>query len=317
MLTIPLLDQLQRAGRVLIAGAGGGFDVFSGLPLYFALRDAGKQPYLANFSFSFLPPGGERLAPAVLTVTEETPLLVDYFPERHLVDWLVAQGEPMPVYAFERTGVRPLREAYQTLVAHLQVDTLVLVDGGTDSLMRGDEAGLGTPSEDMASIVAASRLDLPRKLLICLGLGVDSYHGVGNGDTLEAIAELTRQGAYLGTLSLLDSLPAVQRYRAATEYVIAQMPGDESIVCTSILSALAGHYGDHHATMRTSGSTLWINPLMPLYWGFQLDAVAARLRYRDALEGTVAFEDVRRAIQAFRQDAALVKAIRPPRRIPS
>ena len=105
MLILPLLDQLQRADRVLITGAGGGFNVFSGLPLYFALRDAGKQAYLANFSFSFLPPGGERLAPAVLTVTEETLLLVDYFPERHLVDWLTAQGEAAPVYAFERVSV--------------------------------------------------------------------------------------------------------------------------------------------------------------------------------------------------------------------
>jgi hypothetical protein len=317
MLTSPLLDQLQRAERVLIAGAGGGFDVFSGLPLYFALRDSGKSAFLANFSFSFLPPGGERLAPAVLTVTADTPLLLAYFPERHLVDWFAAQGEAVPVYAFERSGVRPLRAAYQALVTHLQIDTLVLVDGGTDSLMCGDEAGLGTPGEDMASIVAASQLALPRKLLFCLGLGVDHYHGVGNGDTLAAIADLTRVGAYLGVLSLLNELPAVQRYRAATEFVCAQMPGEESIVCTSILSALAGHYGDHHTTQRTRGSQLWINPLMTLYWGFQLDGVAARLRYRDVLEGTDSFEEVRRAIQGFRQDLALVKAIRAPRRLPS
>lgn len=316
MLSIPLLEELQQARRVLIAGAGGGFDVFSGLPLFFALRDAGVAAFLANFSFSFLPPGGERLAPAVLTVTTDTPLLVDYFPERHLADWFAIQGEEVSLYAFERVGVLPLREAYRALVAHLQIDTLILVDGGTDSLMRGDEAGLGTPSEDMASIVAASRLEVPRKLLVCLGFGVDSFHGVGNADALEAIAALTQQGAYLGALSLLNEQPAVQRYRAATEYVLSQMPDDESIVCTSILSALAGHYGDHHATRRTASSQLWINPLMPLVWGFRLDGVAARLLYRDALENTIAFEDVRRAIQAFRQDAATVKAIRAARRIP-
>jgi hypothetical protein len=272
---------------------------------------------LANFSFSFLPPIGERLSPAVLTVTTETPLLVPYFPERHLADWLAAQGEAAPIYAFERTGVRPLRAAYRALAEHLQLDTLVLVDGGSDSLMRGDEAGLGTPGEDMASIVAASRLGLPRKLLLCLGFGVDSHHGVGNAETLEALAELTRCGAYLGALSLLDQMPAVQRYRAATEYVCTQMPGDESIVCTSILAALAGRYGNHHPTMRTFGSTLWINPLMPLAWGVQLDAVAERLLYRDALRDTESFEEIRRAIMAFRQDAASLKAIRAPRRIPT
>ncbi|NTW04298.1 MAG: DUF1152 domain-containing protein, partial [Oscillochloris sp.] len=308
MLTTPLLDQLQRAERVLIAGAGGGFDVFSGLPIYFGLRDAGKAVFLANLSFSFLPPIGERLSPAVLTVTNETPLLVPYFPERHLVDWFETLGEVVPIYAFERTGVRPLRAAYQALVEHLQIDTLILVDGGTDSLMRGDEAGLGTPGEDMASIVAASALDLPRKMLVCMGLGVDSYHGVGNAESLAALADFTRCGAYLGTLSLLDTMPAVQRYRAATEYVCAQMPGDESIVCTSILAALAGCYGNHHPTARTFGSTLWINPLMPLAWSVQLDAVAARLLYRDTLCDTESFEDVRRAIMIFRHDATRVKA---------
>ena len=30
--------RLETSHRVLIAGAGGGFDVFAGLPLYFALR---------------------------------------------------------------------------------------------------------------------------------------------------------------------------------------------------------------------------------------------------------------------------------------
>jgi hypothetical protein len=317
MLTTPLLDQLQRAERILIAGAGGGFDVFSGLPLFFALRDAGKTAFLANLSFSFLPPGGDRLSPAVLTVTAETPLLVPYFPERHLVDWFATQGEAVPVYAFERTGVRPLRAAYAALAEHLRIDTLVLVDGGTDSLMRGDEAGLGTPGEDMASIVAASALDLPRKMLVCLGFGVDSYHGVGNAETLAALADFTRRGAYLGALSLLDQMPAVQRYRTATEYVCAHMPGDESIVCTAILAALAGHHGNHHSTPRTFGSTLWINPLMPLAWGVQLDAVAERLLYRDALRDSETFEDVRRAIMAFRQDATSIKAIRSPQRIPT
>jgi hypothetical protein len=121
MLTTPLLDQLKRAERVLIAGAGGGFDMFSGLPFYFALRDVGKAAFLVNLSFSFLPPG----------------------------------------------------------------------------------------------------------------------------------------------------------------------------------------------------STLWINPLMPIAWGVQLDAVAERLLYRDALRDTETFEDVRRAIMTFRQDMTSLKAIRPRQHLPS
>ena len=51
-LNLPIFDQLESAKSILIAGAGGGFDVFAGLPIYFALRDMGKTVHLANFSFT-------------------------------------------------------------------------------------------------------------------------------------------------------------------------------------------------------------------------------------------------------------------------
>jgi len=38
-------------------------------------------------------------------------------------------------------------EVYEALAKELQVDAIVLADGGTDSLMQGDEDGLGTPME--------------------------------------------------------------------------------------------------------------------------------------------------------------------------
>ena len=55
--------------------------------------------------------------------------------------------------------MEPLREAYRALIAHHGIDAIVLVDGGTDILMRGDEAGLGTPEEDMLSLAAVAGLD--------------------------------------------------------------------------------------------------------------------------------------------------------------
>lgn len=39
LLTNPLFDSLKDAQSILLAGAGGGFDIYSGLPLYFALRE--------------------------------------------------------------------------------------------------------------------------------------------------------------------------------------------------------------------------------------------------------------------------------------
>jgi hypothetical protein len=303
MLRLPFFDTLDKAQKVLVAGAGGGYDILCGLPLYFALQAAGKQVHLANLSFSYLPnpaeTGEARWSPALLKVTADTPLRSDYFPELYLAQWFRSQGTDTPIYCFERTGVKSLLAGYTSLVEHLGLDTIILVDGGTDSLLRGDEIGLGTPAEDIASIIAVNELPLERKLLVCLGFGVDYFHGVCHAHFLEAVSELTQGGGYLGMFSLMTDMPEVQRYRLATEAVFKAMPWHISIVSSSILSALAGHYGDYHASPRTRGSQLWINPLMTVYWCFRLSEVARRVLYRDAMTTTADYDEVRRVIAEF------------------
>ncbi|MGS2619428.1 DUF1152 domain-containing protein [Micromonospora sp. LZ34] len=165
--TPPLFAALRQASSVLIAGAGGGFDVYAGLPLAVALWDADVSVHLANLSFAELEllDRDVWLAEHVAAVTAETAGLDDYFPERALARWLAARDLPATVYAFPKVGVQPLRAAYRHLVARLKVDAIVLVDGGTDILLRGDETGLGTPVEDMTSLAAVAGLDTGVKAL--------------------------------------------------------------------------------------------------------------------------------------------------------
>jgi hypothetical protein len=85
---IPFFAEMEKANRVLIAGAGGGFDIFCGLPLYFWLKHAGKEVHLANLSFSELPwCDGERPVPSLVRVTARTGGSSNYFPEVHLASW--------------------------------------------------------------------------------------------------------------------------------------------------------------------------------------------------------------------------------------
>lgn len=301
---LPFFDALTNAQTILLAGAGGGYDIFGGLPLYFALRNAGKTVHLANLSFSHIyATNGRRMGPALVEVTHETEGSSRYFPERHLCRWFYEErGEAIPIYCFDRTGAKPVATAYQNLVTELGgVDAVVLIDGGTDSLMRGDEVGLGTPEEDSVSLYAANKLtDVATKLLVCVGFGVDTFHGVSHGHFLESVAALARDGAYLGAWSLLESMPEVQTYRAATEYVHQAMFNHPSIVNTSILSAIEGRFGNYHANYRTEGNELFINPLMSLYWAFELNAVAKRNLYLDILATTNTYEDVWSAIATYR-----------------
>lgn len=302
----PYVARLEAAERVLVAGAGGGFDVFAGLPLYFALTSAGKHVELANLSFTYL--GGTtapRLGPGLFRVEATSEGEPHYFPERHLAEWLGSVGMPGHVYAFEKVGVRPLREAYRHVLELVGADTVILVDGGTDLLMRGDEAGLGTPAEDMASLAAVHGLAVPNALAVCLGFGIDAFHGVCHAHFLENVAALEREGGYLGASSLHLSMPEVARFRDAVAFVHERMPERQSIVCGSVVSALEGHFGDHQRSARTASSELFINPLMSLAWHFDLGAVARHALHLPLLEGTETAFEVSARIEGFQRSVRL------------
>ena len=300
-LQLPFFGAIADAETILLAGAGGGFDIFSGLPLYFGLRSMGKTVHLANLSFSRLyASNGKRLGTALVEITAQTEGFERYFPELHLARWLAAEGEPAPIYGIDREGVKPVSAAYRTLNERLKPDAMILIDGGTDCLMRGDEAGLGTPEEDIASIAAVSALDVPIKLLICLGFGVDTFHGVCHAQFLEAVAEITRAGGFLGAWSLTRDMPEVKRCIEAVDSVNGVMFNHPSIVSSSIVSAIEGEFGDHHRNYRTEGSQLFINALMSLYWCFRLEAVAERVLYMEAIRDTESYRDLTLAIEYFR-----------------
>jgi hypothetical protein len=312
----PLFRRLEPAKHVLVAGAGGGFDIMSALPIGLTLSALGKKVFYANLSFTHL---GATDAPqrtrGLYEVTATSAGDLRYFPERHLASWLAARGEPASVFAFEKMGVAPTREAYAWLGRVLDIDAIVLVDGGTDILMHGDEAGLGTPAEDVTSLLSAHALDVPTKILACVGFGVDAFHGVCHAHFLENAAALAKAGAYFGAFSLTTDVPEVVAWLEAMEYVQERTPGRESIVCASIGAATRGEFGNHHTIERTraSGTELFVNPLMSLVWTFDLDAVAKRCLYASGLTQTQSMFEVSAIIEGFRKG----RATRPRRAIPA
>lgn len=300
MFRLPILERLSQSRNILIAGAGGGFDVFSGLPLYFALKQENKTVHLANWTFSNIGSGIDapmRLVEHLAVVNADSKGEY-YFPERYLCEWFRSKGEDLSIYCFEHCGTQELKRCYDVLAKKLNLDTIILVDGGTDSLLRGDEEDLGTPQEDMTSIAAVDQIDVPTKILACLGFGIDTYHGVCHAHVLSTIAEQTKKGGFLGAFTLLKSMPEVKSLYLAAKHVVSRMPDDDpSIVVSSILSALDGEFGDYHASERTSGSELFINPLMCLYWFFELHSIASSIIYMDELRKATNSNESARAIK--------------------
>jgi hypothetical protein len=313
MSELHLPSSLENSRRVLVAGAGGGFDVYAGLPIYARLRRLGKQVFLANLSFTLLETTAARkLAPALYLVEPTTVGAEVYFPERTLARFLSRPDPTVGIYAFEKLGVVPVREAYEHLSQSLELDAVVLVDGGTDILMRGDEENLGTPAEDMTSLAAVASLQVPTRVVACLGFGIDAFHGICHANWLENAAALNAEGAFLGATALLQSMPEVQLYLEAVRAAESEPIEQPSIVNSSIASAIEGHFGDYHRGPRTRNNKLFISPLMSLLWMFDLAAVARRNLYLDHLAATKTIWDVHLAIGAFHASIHH----RPPQNIP-
>jgi hypothetical protein len=303
-LNLPILDHLANSRSILIAGIGGGFDMFCGLPLYFLLRARGYQVHLANYSFSDIQSftGGIRLTDTLVGITADYPNLVVYFPELYLARWFnTSRQESIPIWAFHKTGVQPLQANYQRLIEHLQIDTILLIDGGIDSLARGDEAEPGTFVEDTVSMAALA--DLPAeitRILVCIGFGAERE--ITHAQILENMADLARRGAFFGACALTNAMPEYRAYEDAVMAVHQQPFQDPSVINASIVSAVRGEYGNYHLIEKTHGSRLWISPLMSLYWFFDFPTVVAQHTILPAIKETISFQEaIRTALPARRR----------------
>lgn len=230
-----------------------------------------------------------------------------YCPEPWLARWLErGHGYREPIWLLKRCGVRLAVDAYQWLVRSLDVDAVVLVDGGIDVLLKGNETSIGTPAEDLCSLAALSRLTGPDRLIACIGFGSELRDGIRHAQVLERMAELTRLGAHRGAAMIHASTPAGAAYRDALEFTFANQAGQKlSHVQSVILASLRGEFGGGEADV-------WVSPLSSVCWLFDLAEVARTHVFLSHLMETESIFDVTAVIRECRR----VVPARPPTDIP-
>jgi len=174
-------------------------------------------------------------------------------------------------------------------------------------LLRGDESGLGTPEEDMATLAAVAGINGLVKLAASVGFGIDAYHGVNHAQVLENIAALAGDGAYLGAFSIPRHSRPGELYLDAVDHAQAETASWPSIVHGQIAAAVRGKFGDIQFSERTQGSSLFVNPLMAIYFTFDLDGLAARNLYLADIENTTDFRQISLAIGRFRKSLPVTR----------
>ena len=179
--------------------------------------------------------------------------------------------------------------------------------------MFGDEEGLGTPQEDVCSMAAVYKSGIKKQFLISVGFGIDHFHGVSHFRFLENVAEMSRDGGYLGMFQMTKEMEEAKKYMEALNFANEKMSGMESIVSNSVVSALEGNYGDFHKTNRTNGSNLWINPLMTIFWCFDLRSIINKIKYYDLIKEVNTIGEFNLKLTEYRKN---LKNIREKKQIP-
>eukprot|EP01124_Arcella_intermedia_P034176 TRINITY_DN8424_c0_g1_i1.p1 TRINITY_DN8424_c0_g1~~TRINITY_DN8424_c0_g1_i1.p1 ORF type:complete len:350 (-),score=85.44 TRINITY_DN8424_c0_g1_i1:82-1131(-) len=332
MFVPPIFQQLEKSSHnILLAGMGGGYDVFAGLPLYFELKKvkdgAGGSRFgnvvLANLSFTeklSKKDLGKRITPECLEVRytdyinhkrekefdESLGYPNNYFCEWHLSKWFhEVHNVDVPIYAFslQDVGVVKLKECFEGLVKLYDIDTIILVDAGVDSVLRGDEQGMGTFGEDLLSIAAANLVQVKHKYLTCVGLGTEG--GISEYDFLENWGAIQRDGGYLGAVGWHTSLYSVQQYLDAMSKCVPT----NSTINGQIVGGLQGIYGNYlpdHLKKRLGNRPMFVNPLMAMSWYFDLGVVVKYRKYMDLFDGATSLTNLECKMEVARVNDKVV-----------
>ncbi len=324
-LNLPFFDQIKDCERILIAGAGGGFDVYAGLPLYYELHNQGRTVYLANYSFTDLSAatcekgykdgyglytlGGKVTKCPTRRATEANPAQ-QYFPEGYLAEFLSQRGydykTPLSMFAFPKVGVAPLRDAYRQIVKSWEIDAIILVDGGIDSIMTGREEGCATILEDTVSLAAVRDVDVKVKILATIGFGTETMDGLCHYRALENMAALTKAGGLIGSCCLTPDMESFGFMKEAYSYVSGIKGHAQSHITPGIIKGGDGEflYSYHSGPEKHDFKPMGLEcPLSSIYWFWSPNIVASRNVLIDSLFcQTATFTDVNVVYRARRPE---------------
>lgn len=282
--------------NIFFTGCGGGFDFVHCMNLYKELKEShGKNIIIGSYSFNSPDciSGSEiifqRGSVIVCKVDGACSSSQDYQPEISLCRYLdqeYPQDNPHFLYAYYARdfGIPLLRELYEFICDSHSIHAVVCMDGGSDSLMVGDEEGLGDPIEDAVSVGAISALtceSVAHRFLLVIGLGADRFNDVSDASSLRAIAELTASGAFRGALCIEPNSPGFLFYRHALEFIYANQ-SFQSVLSSAIVCSVEGAFGS--ATVpefasqsgRVKPGEMYLWPISGIVWAFDIVKVCDR-----------------------------------------
>lgn len=290
--------KMSSEQNIIIAGCGGGYDVFGGLPLYYQIKKDNNKANIifTNWSFTSLATllkYSFEIAPGLFKVQYNPvcdPAILSndvYFPE-----WYLAKQINQPIFALAYPpSITQIIEAYHHLLnINPPVTSIYLVDGGCDVILSGKEKELGTPVEDMMHFIAIQSLPITNKYVQIIGANADIGDGVVQSDIDQRLRELSDANVDVKHQKILIKEevwdlknPEVQYYAK----ILAQCQPERSIVQSLILATLEGHQGLYtpaNLIPRIGQSVVPLGQTTRTLYTFDLPKLCATILYLPLIE---------------------------------
>jgi len=272
--------------NILIAGIGGGFDIFSGLPFLYQLKQK-NNVFLANYSFSDLNSlvSDYKISESLFEVSKKDKDYSNfYFPEYFLSEYLEEfYKEKIPIYCFEKTGVVPLYNSLKKIIEEKHINKIILVDGGFDSIMKDFSKNNGTILEDFISLAAINKIindyfEIEINL-ICCGYGTEVEEKIDFNKILNNISEIENIDVQFFNKKSKEFI----FYKNAYKQVISKNISPSHIQ-GRIIDAVEGKFGKY--------SGVDYNCFMSLFYIFDAKEIISKNTVLHIIDNTYTFNQV-------------------------
>ena len=282
---------------ILLCGCGGGFDFIHSSILIPLLKKLKKKLIFASFSFTdenLLPTNSKLyyqfknkksncyIVKADKSWNDKKIEKIEV-PEVHFIKVLNQNYPEEEHFIYSMNSIyyntKMLKELYEKIINDNEIDAIITIDGGSDSLMKGNEYSLGSIVEDSVTISAISNIKLIRikqKILGCIGLGCDRFHGVSDAATFRAISELKRSDGFLGGIIIETNHEGYKLYKKIVNETNTKQDF-HSIIANSVVASIEGsNIVPQAITQRVLSSEMDFWPLMGIFWFFNCEKVKER-----------------------------------------
>jgi len=272
------------SSNIILAGCGGGYDVFCTIPLFY--KNIKKNKIIVSLSFT-----DEKYLLNLTKKNEVTKLhnnlfLIDakkiknvtnnYFPEYYLSKHL----NHVVYIILKETTINEIIKAYNIIIHNSKrINELYLVDGGCDLLLSGNESDLATPVEDMMHLSAVRYLPITNKYACAIGMPCDCID-LKKSELINRLDDLSNILVYQKIWSLKDE--NVNKYYQ----IVNKSRIDKTVVNSLICSALegkTGYYLPEQLKYRLSKNNVEIDELMVTFVQFDLIKLSHTISYLDLL----------------------------------